>query len=142
MARSRVRACLEDGLKLDLNRLAKRGFIKFTANIGHRGIIWTHSYWGEIANGVLTADMSDASDAWLQIAIGSLLQRIILVSRPRHFGGRQWYFQCPRTSRLSTVVWRPPCFVGLKKEGQGRPYYTHEPPDVSPISSNRSSEMA
>ena len=34
MPRSRFRIFLEDGLKLDLNQLARRGFIKFGADIG------------------------------------------------------------------------------------------------------------
>jgi site-specific DNA recombinase len=38
MPRPRYRACLQDGLKLDLNHLARKGFIKFGANIGARGI--------------------------------------------------------------------------------------------------------
>jgi hypothetical protein len=40
MLRSRVRVCLQDGLRLDLNRLARKGFIKFGMNIGLRGIAW------------------------------------------------------------------------------------------------------
>ncbi len=27
---------------------------------------------------------------------------------PRHFGGRQWYFVCPRTCRSVSVLWKPP----------------------------------
>lgn len=34
-------------MKLDLNRLARNGSIKAGANIGLRGIAWTHSYWGD-----------------------------------------------------------------------------------------------
>jgi hypothetical protein len=58
MPRPRERVCLQDGLKLDLNGLAHNGFIKRGANIGSRGIRWTHSYWGEIATGTISADMS------------------------------------------------------------------------------------
>lgn len=108
MARPRHRACLQDGLKLDLNRLARKGYIRFGANIGIWGIRWSNSYWGEIASGLITADMTDPDSAWFEIAIGDLRQRITLVSRPRHFGGRQWFFQCPATGRLATVLWRPP----------------------------------
>jgi hypothetical protein len=46
MPRPRERVCLQDGLKLDLNRLARQGFVRSGANIGLRGIRWTHSYWG------------------------------------------------------------------------------------------------
>jgi hypothetical protein len=85
MARARERVCLQDGLKLDLNRLARNGFIKRGANIGSCGIRWTHSYWGEIASGMISADMSGQNEGWLRIQLGNLDQTIILVARPRHF---------------------------------------------------------
>jgi hypothetical protein len=107
MSRPRQRVCLQDGLKLDLNRLAKNGFIKPGANIGGRGITWTSSYWGEIASGLITADMSNEHIGWLRIVIGGLDQRITLFARPRHFGGRQWYFVCPATNELASVLWKP-----------------------------------
>jgi hypothetical protein len=108
MARPRYRACLQDGLKLDLNQLARKGFIKFGGNIGIRGITWSNSYWGEIASGLITADMTDPSHAWFRIAMGRFAQQIGLVSRPRHFGGRQWFFVCPATVSLASVLWKPP----------------------------------
>jgi hypothetical protein len=52
--------------------------------------------------------MTHPDNAWFEISIGGFRQRITLVSRPRHFGGRQWFFQCPATNRLATVLWRPP----------------------------------
>ena len=103
MPRPRYRACLQDGLKLDLNRLARKGYIGFGANIGIRGITWSDSYWGEVASGFITADMTHPDNAWFEISIGGFRQRITLVSRPRHFGGRQWFFQCPATNRLATA---------------------------------------
>jgi len=48
MPRTRSRVCLQDGLRLDLNRLARKGFIKFGTNIGIRGIVWNNPYWGEV----------------------------------------------------------------------------------------------
>ena len=107
MSRPRERVCLQDGLKLDLNRLAKKGFIKLGANIGARGITWTHSYWGDVATGKISADMSGNNEGWLRIRLGRLDQGITLVSRPRHFGGRQWYFVCPVRNRLVSFVWKP-----------------------------------
>lgn len=107
MPRPRYRACLEDGLKLDLNHLARKGFIKFGANIGARSVAWSNSHQGEIARGVISADMTNTS-AWVRIAIGRFAQRITLVSRPRHFGGRQWFFVCPVTGALASVLWKPP----------------------------------
>jgi hypothetical protein len=95
-------------LKLDLNHLARKGIIKLGAHIGARGISWSNSHRGEIASGVITADMTDPSHAWFRIAIGQFVQQVTLVSRPRHFGGRQWFFLCPVTGGLATVLWKPP----------------------------------
>jgi hypothetical protein len=94
-------------LWLDLNHLAQKGFIKRGANIGGQGISWTSSHRGEIASGLITADMSGDETGWFRIKIGSFEQRIMLFPRPRHFGGRQWYFVCPTTNRLASVLWKP-----------------------------------
>jgi hypothetical protein len=108
MPRPRQRACLQDGLNLSLNRLARKGFIRPGAATGPLGIKWTNSYLNEeVASGVITADMS-GHEGWLRIQIGQLDQRIILVSRPCHFGGRQWYFMCPYMNRRASVLWKPP----------------------------------
>jgi hypothetical protein len=47
MPRPRQRICLQDGLKLNLDRLAPNGFVQPGAKIGMRGIRFTHWYWGE-----------------------------------------------------------------------------------------------
>ena len=107
MPRPRERVCLQDGLKLDLNRLARNGFVRRGANICVRGIDWTHSYWGKVASGLISADMSGSNRGWLRIQIGALDQRIELIARARHFGGYQWYFACPATHRLASVLWKP-----------------------------------
>jgi hypothetical protein len=67
-ARPLQRVRLESGLKLDLNRLARRGFIRLGAFTGPVGIVWTNSYTGdEIASGLITAEMSGRYDGWFQI---------------------------------------------------------------------------
>ena len=108
MSRPRQRVCSQDGLKVDLNRLALRGFVQTGANMGVRGIKWTHSYWGETASGMISADMSGTDGGWFRIELGSLDQRIILVSCDRHFGARQWYFVCPVRNRPASVLWKLP----------------------------------
>ena len=73
MPHSRFRICLEDGLKLDLNLLARKNLIKCGANVGARHISWSNSHQGEIASGVIIADMTDSDHAWLRIAIGGFV---------------------------------------------------------------------
>jgi hypothetical protein len=77
------------------------------ANIGCRGITWTHSHWGEVTTGMISADMSGKHEGWFRIQLGSLDQWIILLPRSRHFGGRQWYFMCPTMNRPASVLWKP-----------------------------------
>jgi hypothetical protein len=65
-------SALEDGLKLDLNRLARRGFIQ-PGGYKRSGISWTNSYTGErIAWGIIAADMSGAREGWFRIQLGEL----------------------------------------------------------------------
>jgi hypothetical protein len=78
--------------------LVRKRFIKFGMNIGPRGIVWTNSYWGEVARGIISADMTDPHGSWLEVQIGETTQRITLVSKSRLFGGRQWFFVCPVAS--------------------------------------------
>jgi hypothetical protein len=109
MPRPRQRVCLQDGLKLDINQLARRGFIRRGAKSGPVGIRWTSTYWDEeIASGVITADMSGRYEGWLRIQLGNLDQWISLVAHSRRFGGRQWYFMCPAKNRPVSVLWKPP----------------------------------
>ena len=109
MPKTRQRACLQDGLKLDLNKLARQGLVRPGATVGPFYIRWFSSYWNEeIASGLISASMEGEREGWLRIQIGNLDQTIILVPCPRHFGGRQWYFICPSMNRRASVVWKPP----------------------------------
>lgn len=109
MPRDRQRVCLQDGLRLNLNWLIRRRFADPRSPTIRRGISWTNSYTGElVARGMIDADMSGRWEGWLRIRLGNLDQRIILVARPRYFGGHQWYFVCPVTNRRASVLWKPP----------------------------------
>src|SRR5689334_1330229 len=97
MGRPGYRLRLESGLKLDINSLARRGFIQPGKATGPAGIRWTSNYFDEeIASGIITADMSGTEEGWFRFEADELDQRVILVARPRHFGGRQGFFMCPR----------------------------------------------
>jgi hypothetical protein len=108
MARPGYRVRLENGLKLDLYRLVRKGFIKLGCRSGS-GIRWTRD-GEEIASGIITADTTGENGpyGWLRIQIGNLDQSIQLIAESRHFGGCQWYFVCPYMNRKASVLWRPP----------------------------------
>jgi hypothetical protein len=109
MARQRERICLEQGLKLDLVQLARRGSIQSGSNLGPRRIQWTDRMSGElIATGVITADLRGSDSGWLQINMEHFQQCFQLILMPRHFGGGQWYFLCSGLDRPASVLWRPP----------------------------------
>src|SRR5258708_39081364 len=107
MARPRERACLEQGLKLDLVQLARRGFIQFGANVGPRSIQWNEGLSGElIASGVITADMSGSDFGWLQINMENLQQWVELILMPRNFGGGQCDFLVSELNSASSGLRR------------------------------------
>jgi hypothetical protein len=107
MARPRQRVCLQEGLHLDLNQLARAGFIQRGSHTSERGIQWAHPHRGLIASGFVSADMSGQEEGWLNIRIGDFSQQIALAGQPRRLGGKQWYFVFPVTKRQVSVVWKP-----------------------------------
>jgi hypothetical protein len=108
MARYRERIRLEDGLKLDLNRLIRQNLVRPGAAWGST-ILWSYRYSGEeIVSGRVSADMTAERSGWFRLQLGEMDQRIDLVATARHFGGRQWYFVCPRSARRVSTLWKPP----------------------------------
>jgi hypothetical protein len=107
MPRGRRRICLQQGLKLDINLLARQGTITAGSATGPQSIRWVNSNGQEIASGWISADMRGDVEGLLHIKIGELDQAITLVTLPRHYGGRQWFFLCPVMNRRASVLWRP-----------------------------------
>ena len=95
MPRPRQRVCLQDGLSLNLNRLARREFIQPGATTGPVGIKWKNSIDKEIASALITADMRGPDEGWFRIQIGRLDQHIDLVSHPRHYRRQAVVFHLP-----------------------------------------------
>jgi hypothetical protein len=108
MARPRERVRLEDGLKLDLNKLIRQKLVRPGSKTG-AGIRWNYRYSGEeIVSGTITADMTGDQRGWFRLQLGNLDQWFELQAEPRHFGGWQWYFLCPVKDRIASVLWKPP----------------------------------
>jgi hypothetical protein len=107
MPRPRQRACLESGLKLDLNKLKRQGCIVPGVHSAWRSV-WTNSYTDEkVASAYFDAHMTQ-HEGQLRVQIDDTQQLIFLTPRSRHFGGHQWYFVCPVMSRCCSVLWMPP----------------------------------
>ena len=108
MPRPRQRACLESGLKIDLNWLIRRRIIVPGCRFERpRQLSWSKDD-EEVASAEIMFDLQGQDHGYIDIKIGSLTQHIHLVARPRHFGGRQWFFVCPYLHRRCMVLWMPP----------------------------------
>lgn len=93
MGRRRHRATLEEGDRLDIAALFRIGAVangQYRESTGHR-------------LGGIVSDLRHPPGGYVQLST----QRIYLVAQPRYLGGHQWYFQCPKTGRPVSVVWRP-----------------------------------
>jgi hypothetical protein len=107
MPRSRQRICLQQGLKLDINLLARRGLIVPGSATGPHAIRWVNSNDEVIASGWLSADMEGDTEGLFCMWLDDLEQQIALATLPRHLGGRQWFFVCPVTNGRASVLWLP-----------------------------------
>ncbi len=114
--RSGGRPTVEDSLTLDLRRLFKTGCLKPRA--------WAAGtlHWTTVNTGEETASMGFQSEVkeesgYLQLHwtstnrwTGEARQRenrITLTTRPQPFGGRRWFFICPRTGENAAKLHLP-----------------------------------
>src|SRR5262249_35153906 len=107
MSRPRQRACLHDGLKLDLNKLIRRGTVQPGWKAGHTsssGPMTTAG--GPIASGYITADMTGSERGWFRFQGDDRDEWTDLVACKRHFGGRQWYLRSVAIGRRARAIWQ------------------------------------
>src|SRR5262249_18251793 len=107
MPRPRQRACLQDGLKLDLNGLIRRGTVQPGWKAGPHLVQWSND-GNLIASGFVTADMTGSDRGSFRFQGRDREEWTGLVACRRNFGGGQWYFICPATDRRVSVLWKPP----------------------------------
>jgi hypothetical protein len=119
MARPRERIPLEDGLKIDLNKIHVQAISQ--GETTQQVICWDPRYSGDARTiGLLIFRLASATRGSLRLLLRSLDQSIDLVAAPRHFGGVQWYFICPMTGRRASVLWMPAgesCFASRRAWG-------------------------
>ena len=109
MARPRKRACLEDGLKLDLNKLVRDACWHGDSQPCNVCTQWTSNIGGELASALITIQKEGENRGYLKLVlVGEFEQWLDIIAQPRHFGGRHWYFVCPVTRKKCSVVWLPP----------------------------------
>jgi hypothetical protein len=106
VSRHRKRTCLEQGLCLNINRLARTKVIDFGGLTLNRSIAWSDSS-DDVAVGTISAFLLGHT-GWVTIEVEGKKQSIDVISEGRHFGGCQYYFLCPATGRKASVLWRPP----------------------------------
>jgi hypothetical protein len=114
--RSGGRPTVESSLTLDLQRLFKTGWLKADARI--LGLL----HWTLVSTGEETASIGFESDLGEEIGHVQLRwtstnqrsgekrqreNRITLTTRPQPFGGRRWFFICPRTGEKAQKLHLP-----------------------------------
>jgi len=124
MPRPLQRMPLELGLDLDINQLLSDGFIQPGQTTRLKDCYWLDADGDVKANAQIAAEMTTAFGT-MRITAVWIKQIVRLVACPRHFGGRQWYFVCPRQGQHVSVLWSPPghrFFAGRKSWGNGVAY--------------------
>jgi hypothetical protein len=108
MGRWRYRVRLEDGLKLDLNRLFRDGLAK-RGEVRRAVITWCRGSSDDmLAAGIIEADFRQEPFGWITVKVGKLEQRLQCSGEWRNFGGIQWYFICPGVAARASVLWLIP----------------------------------
>lgn len=108
MPKNTSRANLQEGLALNLNQLIRERLVRPGDQTGLSSIRWVYAHCDYVfASGTVAAQFKADTGA-LRIRVGDLDQSIRLIGCPRHFGGYQWYFQCPQSGRPCSVLWMPP----------------------------------
>ena len=112
MPRHKQRMPLELGLALNVNELLREGFIEPGQSSPPKDCHWLDDDGGLRATAVISASTTIRPSATgygeMHVVANWIDQTIRLAAQPRHFGGWQWYFVCPRANQRVSVLWSPP----------------------------------
>ena len=129
MPRHKQRMPLELGLSLNVNELLREGFIEPGQSSPPKDCHWLDDDGEVRATAVISASTTIRPSATgygeMHVVANWIDQTIRLAAQPRHFGGRQWYFVCPRANQRVSVLWSPPgkrFFAGRKSWGSDVAY--------------------
>jgi hypothetical protein len=106
--RTRNRGNLDSAMRLDIRVLRRQGFLKpgaITSGVQR----WTWVATGEETGSVsVTVNLADPASGLVVVRFtlngDPRVQEIRLVSKPMRYGGRRYYFECPRHFRRCEVM--------------------------------------
>lgn len=131
-------AKVDEGLKLDINKLKRDGMIAFNS---HRSgsLTWTRAGAGEEAGSIdYEINTIDPQDMWMRVHYthksywddepDKMDYKIRLETTQPNYGGKRLWFICPKTGQRAAVLHKPPgskCFASrhafnLKYQSQSR----------------------
>jgi hypothetical protein len=134
MGRPRSKAHLEEGARLSLTGLRLRPNTLLT-------VIWTLGN-GRTRSGNIHLKNDEGHLSLVDESGHS--QGLRLIAEPRHLGGCQWYFICPRTGARAAVIWRPlgaSCFAS-RQAWKGRAGYASQSIDAIDLGWNAKRRIA
>lgn len=106
--RVRNRGTVDAAIRLDIRYMRRQGFLQPGA-VTSGTLRWSWTATGEERGSVSVTVNLTSPEAGVVVVRFSLdgdprVQEIDLVSRPMRYGGRRYYFRCPRQGRLCEIL--------------------------------------
>ena len=112
--RERNRGAVDAALRLDMRVMRRLGFLRPGAIVS--GVLrWTWTATGKESGAVgVTVNLADPDAGFVVVRFAlngePRTQRIELESRPMRYGGRRYYFRCPKEGRACEIL---PMWAGV-----------------------------
>ena len=108
--RTRNRGAVEQSLRIDMRQLRRAGFIRPGARVSGT---WSWSRAGERTGAIgFTVDLTDPDNGLVELDYTfngeRRLRMVDIEAAPCRYGGRRFYFRCPRTGRRCELL----CCIG------------------------------